>query len=199
MDFTFSDEQQQLRRSVREFAEGEILPHVMEWDEASHFPTEIMPKLGDMGLLGVIFPDEYGGAGLRLMEHALLSEELGRTPSAKDLDERRGGMPSKSLYWHTFGSFAAALQEAGFDVAAGQERLERAVRIVDHPHRPLVEVRQEARKDERSLRIFRVTPFGPSDIHQPPVPGAMTGRSRLRDMLHDDVGIQVGLPVRHGT
>src|SRR4051812_49858818 len=56
-----------------------------------------------------------------------LGEELGRTPTAKDLDERRGTMPSKSLYWHTFGSLAHALREAGFDVAVGEERLERAV------------------------------------------------------------------------
>jgi len=58
VDFTFSEEQQQLRRSVHEFALGEIAPHVMEWDEASHFPMEIMPKLGEMGLMGVIFPEE---------------------------------------------------------------------------------------------------------------------------------------------
>ena len=56
-----------------------------------------------------------------------LGEELGRTPTARDLDERRGTMPSKSLYWHTFGSLATALREAGFDVAVGEERLERAV------------------------------------------------------------------------
>jgi hypothetical protein len=56
-----------------------------------------------------------------------LGEELGRLPTAKDLDARRGSMPSKSLYWHTFGSLAAALQEAGFDVPLGEERLERAV------------------------------------------------------------------------
>jgi hypothetical protein len=56
-----------------------------------------------------------------------LGEELGRTPTARDLDERRGRMPSKSLYWHTFGSLTAALREAGFDVAAGEERLERAL------------------------------------------------------------------------
>jgi hypothetical protein len=56
-----------------------------------------------------------------------LGEELGRLPTAKDLDERRGSMPSKSLYWHTFGSLAAALREAGFDVPVGEERLERAV------------------------------------------------------------------------
>jgi len=56
-----------------------------------------------------------------------LGSELGRTPTAKDLDERRGSMPSKSLYWHTFGSLAEALREAGFDVPLGEERLERAV------------------------------------------------------------------------
>lgn len=56
-----------------------------------------------------------------------LGAELGRTPSARDLDERRGTIPSKSLYWHTFGSLALALREAGFDVAVGEERLERAV------------------------------------------------------------------------
>jgi Homing endonuclease associated repeat len=56
-----------------------------------------------------------------------LGEELGRTPTAKDLDERRGSMPSKSLYWHTFWSLAEALREAGFDVPLGEERLERAI------------------------------------------------------------------------
>jgi hypothetical protein len=56
-----------------------------------------------------------------------LGEELGRIPTAKDLDARRGSMPSKSLYWHTFGSLSGALREAGFDVPVGEERLERAV------------------------------------------------------------------------
>ena len=78
MDFQLTPEQQQLRRSVREFAEGEIAPHVMEWDEASHFPLEIMPKLAEMGLLGVIFPEQYGGAGLGYMEYVIAIEELSR-------------------------------------------------------------------------------------------------------------------------
>src|ERR687896_2180784 len=56
-----------------------------------------------------------------------LGEELGRVPTAKDLDARRGTMPSKSLYWHTFGSLTNALREAGFDVPVGEERLERAI------------------------------------------------------------------------
>jgi len=56
-----------------------------------------------------------------------LGADLGRIPTARDLDDRRGTMPSKSLYWHTFGSLSTALREAGFDVAVGEERLERAV------------------------------------------------------------------------
>jgi hypothetical protein len=56
-----------------------------------------------------------------------LGEELGRVPTAKDLDEHRESMPSKSLYWHTFGSLTTALREAGFDVPVGEERLERAI------------------------------------------------------------------------
>src|SRR5437588_12300258 len=56
-----------------------------------------------------------------------LGEELGRVPSARDIDERKGSMPSKSLYWHTFGSLTNALREAGFDLPVGEERLERAV------------------------------------------------------------------------
>jgi hypothetical protein len=56
-----------------------------------------------------------------------LGEELGRIPTARDIDERRGRMPSKSLYWHTFGSLANALREAGFDVPVGEEKLERAL------------------------------------------------------------------------
>jgi hypothetical protein len=62
---------------------------------------------------------------LRLLRE--LGERLGRTPTARDLDEHRGSMPSKSLYWHTFGSLTNALREAGFDVPVGEERLERAI------------------------------------------------------------------------
>jgi Homing endonuclease associated repeat len=56
-----------------------------------------------------------------------LGEELGRVPTARDIEEHRGRMPSKSLYWHTFGSLANALREAGYDVPVGEERLERAL------------------------------------------------------------------------
>lgn len=85
MDFTFTDEQKHLRKSVREFAEGEIAPHVMEWDESSHFPAEILPQLAEMGLMGVIFPEEYGGAGLGYTEYATVIEELARVDGSVGL------------------------------------------------------------------------------------------------------------------
>jgi alkylation response protein AidB-like acyl-CoA dehydrogenase len=78
VEFSLTDEQQQLRRTVREFAEGEIAPHVMEWDEVSHFPFEIIPTLAEMGFLGVIFPEKYGGAGMGYVEYAIIIEELSR-------------------------------------------------------------------------------------------------------------------------
>jgi len=78
LDFQLNDEQQQLRRSVREFTEKEIRPHVMEWDEASQFPMETVKELGKMGLLGTIFPAEYGGAGMGYIEYVIAIEELSR-------------------------------------------------------------------------------------------------------------------------
>ena len=78
MEFELSEEQQQIKMSVREFAEGEIAPHVMEWDESQHFPIELIPKLAEQGLMGVIFPEEYGGAGMGYVEYVTIIEELSR-------------------------------------------------------------------------------------------------------------------------
>ena len=78
MDFELSEDQQQVKASVREFAEAEIAPHVHEWDEAQHFPVELLPKLAELGLMGVIFPEEYGGAGMGYVEYATIIEELSR-------------------------------------------------------------------------------------------------------------------------
>lgn len=78
MEFELSEEQQQIKMSVREFAEGEIAPHVMEWDESQHFPIELIPKLAEQGFMGVIFPEEYGGAGMGYVEYATIIEELSR-------------------------------------------------------------------------------------------------------------------------
>ncbi len=78
MDFDYTPEQIQLRREIREFAAAEIAPHVMEWDEAQIFPLEVVKKLGELGYLGSIFPEKYGGAGLGYIEYAIIIEELSR-------------------------------------------------------------------------------------------------------------------------
>src|SRR5688500_13998911 len=78
MDFRLSDEQDLLRRSVREFAEAEIRPHVMEWDEAQQFPMDLLPKLAALGLTGIQFPEEYGGAGMSGVDYCICIEEIAR-------------------------------------------------------------------------------------------------------------------------
>jgi len=78
MDFRLTEEQALLRRTVREFAETEIRPYVREWDQDQHFPTELMPKLASLGLLGIQFPDEYGGAAMSAIDYCLCIEELAR-------------------------------------------------------------------------------------------------------------------------
>jgi alkylation response protein AidB-like acyl-CoA dehydrogenase len=78
MQFDLSEDQQQIKLSVREFAQGEIAPHVREWDETQHFPTELLPKLAEQGFMGVIFPEQYGGAGLGYIEYVTIIEELSR-------------------------------------------------------------------------------------------------------------------------
>ena len=78
MDFRLTEDQELLNRSVREFAETEIRPHVREWDEAQHFPIEVMPKLAALGLLGIQFPRAYGGAGMSAVDYCICIEELAR-------------------------------------------------------------------------------------------------------------------------
>jgi alkylation response protein AidB-like acyl-CoA dehydrogenase len=78
MQYELTEEQKQVKRAVREFAEAEIRPHVMEWDEAQHFPREMFFKMGELGLSGVIFPEEYGGAGMGYIEYVTVIEEISR-------------------------------------------------------------------------------------------------------------------------
>jgi alkylation response protein AidB-like acyl-CoA dehydrogenase len=85
MEFEYSEEQKQLRRSVREFAEGEIAPHVLEWDENQTFPLETIKKLGKLGFMGCIFPEELGGAGLGYIEYGIVIEELARVDGSVGL------------------------------------------------------------------------------------------------------------------
>jgi hypothetical protein len=128
----YSDEQildelrasaQRLKRSptMREFAADPettvhpqtVIEHFGSWNDAKRAAGLVPRRFATREELAGLLRD--------------LGDELGRLPTAKDLDERRGSMPSKSLYWHTFGSLSSALREAGFDVPLGEERLERAV------------------------------------------------------------------------
>src|SRR5439155_15422759 len=78
MDFRPTDEQQLLRRTVREFAEVEIRPHTREWDHDQHFPVELIPKLAALGLMGIQFPEQYGGAGMSAIDYCICIEEIAR-------------------------------------------------------------------------------------------------------------------------
>jgi Homing endonuclease associated repeat len=128
----YSDEQilaelrasaERLRRSptMREFAADRkttvhpqtVIEHFGSWNEAKRAAGLVPRRFATREELVRVLRD--------------FGDELGRIPTAKDLDERRGSVPSKSLYWHTFGSLSSALREAGFDVPVGEERLERAV------------------------------------------------------------------------
>jgi alkylation response protein AidB-like acyl-CoA dehydrogenase len=85
VDFRLTDEQQLLRQSVREFAETEIRPHVRDWDDAQRFPSELVPKMAALGLMGVQFPEEYGGSGMSAIDYCLCIEELARVDPSVSL------------------------------------------------------------------------------------------------------------------
>ncbi len=78
MDFNLSEEQRLLKKTVREFAEGELAPHSREWDEKQAFPREVFAKLAELGLMGVAWPTEYGGSGMSTLDWAVVMEELSR-------------------------------------------------------------------------------------------------------------------------
>src|SRR6202171_3892610 len=78
LDFQLNEEQLQLKKTVRDFAESEIAPHVMTWDEAGEFPLATIKELGKRGLMGIIFPPEYGGAGMGYVEYVTAVAELSR-------------------------------------------------------------------------------------------------------------------------
>jgi len=99
VDFGITEDQQLLRDTVREFAESEIRPHVMEFDESQEFPREIMAKAADLGLLGILFPEQWGGAGLGYMEYALAIEELSRVDGSVGISvAAHNGLCSNHIY-----------------------------------------------------------------------------------------------------
>src|SRR5215213_1349523 len=105
MNFELNEEQLQIKLSIREFAESEIKPNVMNWDESQHFPDELRPALAELGLMGVLFPEEYGGAGLGYVEYATIIEELGRVDGSVGLSvAAHNSLCSNHIF--TFGSEA---------------------------------------------------------------------------------------------
>src|SRR4051812_11491992 len=78
MDFTLSEHHELLRKTVREFARAEVLPHARKWDEEERFPKEIIPRLAELGLLGIRIPEEYEGSGMDTTSYAICVEEIAR-------------------------------------------------------------------------------------------------------------------------
>jgi alkylation response protein AidB-like acyl-CoA dehydrogenase len=85
LDVTLTEDHTLLARSVREFAEREMRPHVRDWDDAQHFPAELLPALADLGLMGIQVPDVYGGAGMSAVDYCIALEELARVDPSVSL------------------------------------------------------------------------------------------------------------------
>jgi hypothetical protein len=128
----YSDEEilEQLRASARRLGRSPTMREFAADPETTVHPQTVIEHYGSWNAAkreAGLVPRRFATREelLRLLRE--LGEELDRPPTARDLDERRGSMPSKSLYWHTFGSLTHALREAGFDVPVGEERVARAV------------------------------------------------------------------------
>jgi alkylation response protein AidB-like acyl-CoA dehydrogenase len=135
MEFDYTPEQIHLRKTVREFAEAEIAPHVLEWDEEQIFPLEAIKKAGQLGFLGAIFPEELGGAGLGYVDYAIIIEELSRVDPSVGLivaahnslctnhifvagsDEQRQKYIPKLASAEWIGSWSLTETESGSDAA----------------------------------------------------------------------------------
>ena len=77
-DFSINDNQQMVGQMARDFAERNIRPYVMEWDEAQHFPADLFKKLGELGMMGVVVPEQYGGSGFGYAEYVTVISEIAR-------------------------------------------------------------------------------------------------------------------------
>ena len=142
MDFEYTPEQIHLRKAVREFAEAEITPHVMEWDEAQTFPGEVIRKLGKLGYMGAIFPEELGGAGMGYIEYSIIIEELSRVDGSVGIivaahtslcanhiykmgsDEQRRRYLPKLALGEWLGCWSLTEPEAGSDAAGTRTHAE---------------------------------------------------------------------------
>jgi hypothetical protein len=128
----YTDEQilDALRGSARRLGRSPTMKEFAADPEAGMHPQTVIEHFGTWNAAkraAGLMPRRFATREELVERLRLLGEELGRTPTAQDIRARRGTMPSASLYWHTFGSLSTALREAGFDVAVGEERLERAL------------------------------------------------------------------------
>ena len=128
----YSDEEilGQLKASAERLGRSPTMKEFAADPETTIHPQTVIERFGSWNRAkraAGLFPRRFATKEELLRCLRELGEKIGRTPTAKDLDANRGLVPSKSLYWHTFGSFTNALREAGFDVPVGEERLERAV------------------------------------------------------------------------
>lgn len=140
MEFSLTQEQEILRETVREFALQEIAPHSLEWDEQQKFPVEVMRKLGELGMMGVLVDPQYGGAGLGYLEYAIVIEELSRVDGAIGLsvsahnslctnhiylmgneEQRRKYLP-RLTRGEALGAWALTEPGSGSDAASAQTR-----------------------------------------------------------------------------
>jgi alkylation response protein AidB-like acyl-CoA dehydrogenase len=142
VDFRLTDEQSLIAETVREFAETEIRPHVREWDEAQSFPTALYAKMGELGLMGVMIPEEYGGVGLGPLELSTVMEELARVDPSVALaiaahnglcvghiavagtDEQKRRFFPKLATGESIGCWGLTEAQAGSDAAGTQTRAE---------------------------------------------------------------------------
>jgi Homing endonuclease associated repeat len=129
----YSDEEilEQLRDSAARLGRSPTMKEFADDTETTVHPQTVIEHFGSWNkakrLAGLV-PRRFATREELLGQLQELGLRLGRVPTAKDVDANRGWLPSKSLYWHTFGSLTNALREAGFDVPVGEERLERAIR-----------------------------------------------------------------------
>ncbi len=103
MDFELDEEHQSIQNAARDFAQKEVAPHATQWDEQERFPSEIIPKLGQLGFLGIRIPETYGGAGLGTLAYAIVVEEMARVDGSLALTvASHNGLGSSHIM--TFGS-----------------------------------------------------------------------------------------------
>src|SRR5215212_9436490 len=143
MAWELSDEHEMLRQTVREFAEGEIAPHAAQWDRDHHFPVGVVQAMGELGLFGIVFPEEYGGAGGDFASLCVAIEEIGRVDQSMGITLSAGvglganpifrfGSEDQKQRWlpdlvagRALGAFGLTEPDAGSDAGATRTRARR--------------------------------------------------------------------------